>query len=316
MTWLAGARVMVTGGAGFLGTRVCARLRDRGVTDLAVPRRVSHDLTRQDVAETYVAHVRPDVIVHLAAEVGGIGANQANPGRYFYANMVMGINLIEAARQCDVRRFVQVGTVCAYPKHTPVPFSEASLWDGYPEETNAPYGVAKRALAIMLDGYRRQYGSEGIYLIPVNLYGPGDNFDPATSHVIPALIRKLVTAVEEGRDRVEVWGTGAASREFLHVDDAATGIVLATERYSDPMPVNLGSGHEITVRQLVHLISDIVGFTGQIQWDATKPDGQPRRGLDISAARERFDFTASVDLTKGVQETVDWWRQHRSKSVR
>jgi len=306
---------MVTGGAGFLGRRVCAALKERGVVDVVAPRRVEHDLTRQQAVDACVAGIKPDVIIHLAAEVGGIGANQANPGRYFYANMAMGLNLIEAARRHGVDKFVQIGTVCAYPKHTSVPFRETSLWDGYPEETNAPYGVAKRALAVMLDGYRRQYGLCGIYLIPVNLYGPGDNFDPETSHVIPALIRKLVAAVERGDDAVEVWGTGAASREFLHVDDAAAAIVAATEQHDDPAPVNLGSGQEITIRALVDLVAVIVGFTGEVRWDATRPDGQPRRALAVSRAREQFNFEASVVLADGLRETVEWWRQHRATAV-
>jgi GDP-L-fucose synthase len=248
------------------------------------------------------------VIVHLAAEVGGIGANRANPGRYFYANMAMGLHLIEAARRHGVAKFVQVGTVCAYPKHTPVPFREVSLWDGYPEETNAPYGVAKKALSVMLDGYRAQYGLHGIFVIPVNLYGPGDNFDLETSHVIPALIRKFVTATDRGDDVVEVWGTGAASREFLYVDDAAAGIVAAAERYDDPDPVNIGAGHEIVIRDLVELIAKLVGFGGHIRWDTSKPDGQPRRMLDVTRARERFGFSAQVDLEDGLRRTIGWWR--------
>jgi GDP-L-fucose synthase len=221
----------------------------------------------------------------------------------------MGLHLIEAARQHGVAKFVQVGTVCAYPKHTPVPFREEALWDGYPEETNAPYGVAKKALSVMLDGYRAQYGMHGIFVIPVNLYGPGDNFDLETSHVIPALIRKFVTATDRGDDTVEVWGTGAASREFLYVDDAAAGIVAATERYEDPDPVNLGAGHEIVIRDLVELIAKLVGFDGHIRWDTTKPDGQPRRMLDVSRARERFGFGAQVGLEEGLRRTIEWWRR-------
>lgn len=307
---LDGKTVMVTGGAGFLGRRVCDLLTKRGVTRLDIPRRADHDLTRQDVAERYVIESNPDVIIHLAAEVGGIGANRANPGRYFYANMAMGLHLTEAARRVGVRKFVQVGTVCAYPKHTPVPFREDALWDGYPEETNAPYGIAKKALSVMLDGYRQQYGMHGIYLIPVNLYGPGDNFDLETSHVIPALIRKFQAAVDAGRGVVEVWGTGSASREFLYVDDAAGGIVQATERYDDVDPVNLGAGHEVTIRDLAALIAELVGYEGAIHWDASKPDGQPRRMLDVSRARERFGFEARVSLVDGLRRTVEWWREH------
>lgn len=307
MTDLAGTRVLVTGGAGFLGRRLCAMLTERGVAELVVPRRAEHDLTRQDVAESLLADARPDVVIHLAAEVGGIGANRANPGRYFYANMAMGVHLIEAARAHGVGKFVQVGTVCAYPKHTPVPFSEDALWDGYPEETNAPYGIAKKALLVMLQSYREQYGLNGIYLLPVNLFGPGDNFDLETSHVVPALIRKFVTAREDGSSEVEVWGTGAASREFLYVDDAARAIVAATERYEGPEPVNVGAGREITIRALVETIADLTGFKGSIRWDASKPDGQPRRMLDTARAKARFGFVAQVGLEEGLRRTIEWW---------
>jgi GDP-L-fucose synthase len=309
MTDLRGATVMVTGGAGFLGRRVCSMLEERGVGRLVVPRRAEHDLTRQDVAERLVADTRPDVVIHLAAEVGGIGANQANPGRYFYANMAMGLHLVEAARAQGVAKFVQVGTVCAYPKHTPVPFHEDALWDGYPEETNAPYGVAKKALLVMLQAYRAQYGLDGVYVLPVNLYGPGDNFDLESSHVIPALIRKFVTARDTGASEVEVWGTGSASREFLYVDDAARGIVLATERYDDPDPVNIGAGREVTIRDLVGLIADLTGYKGDIRWDTSRPDGQPRRMLDTTRARERLGFEAEVDLEEGLRRTIAWWQE-------
>lgn len=309
MTDLDGRRILVTGGAGFLGRRVCSMLQDRGA-QLEVPRSADHDLTRQEVVEAYVTDTDPDIIVHLAAEVGGIGANRANPGRYFYANMAMGMHLIEAARQQGVAKFVQVGTVCAYPKHTPVPFREDALWDGFPEETNAPYGVAKKALSVMLDGYRAQYGMHGVFVIPVNLYGPGDNFDLETSHVIPALIRKFATAVDRGDGVVDVWGSGSASREFLYVDDAAAGIVLTTERYDDPDPVNLGAGHEVRIRDLIGLIARLVGYDGQITWDTSKPDGQPRRMLDVSRARERFGFVADTGLEEGLQRTIAWWREY------
>lgn len=307
---LAGKRVLVTGGAGFLGQRVQHELRERGVDDIVVPRSSEYDLTEQAAARAVMADHRPDVVVHLAAEVGGIGANQANPGRYFYANMAMGLHLIEAARAHGVHKFVQTGTVCAYPKHAPVPFHEDTLWDGYPEETNAPYGIAKKALLVMLQGYREQYGFEGIYLLPVNLYGPGDNFDLETSHVIPALIRKFVAARDDGAPSVEVWGTGAASREFLYVDDAARGIVDATERYDGAEPVNIGAGEEITIRHLVELIGKLTGYTGSIRWDTSRPDGQPRRMLDTTRARERFGFTAQVGLEEGLRRTIDWWVRH------
>jgi GDP-L-fucose synthase len=309
MTRLAGARVLVTGGAGFLGRRVRTLVENAGAADVIVPRSAEYDLTRQDHAEQLVRDCTPDIVIHLAAEVGGIGANQANPGRYFYANMAMGLHLIEAARVNKVGKFVQVGTVCAYPRLAPVPFVEDDLWEGYPEETNAPYGIAKKALLVMLQAYRAQYGLNGIYLLPVNLYGPEDNFDPATSHVIPALIRKFVTACEEGLDEVEVWGTGAASREFLYVDDAARAIVAATQHYDGADPVNIGAGEEVQIKELVELIATETGFGGAIRWDPSRPDGQPRRMLDTSRAKERFGFTAEVRLHEGLRRTIAWWRQ-------
>jgi len=309
---LVGARVVVTGGAGFLGRAVVERLRARGVADVIVPRRRDYDLTHEaDAARLYHA-TRPDVVLHLAAEVGGIGANQANPGRYFYANMAMALHLIEEARRVGLRKFVQVGTICAYPKHTPVPFREDDLWIGYPEETNAPYGIAKKAAMVMLDGYRRQYGLASSYLLPVNLFGPWDNFDPSTSHVIPALIRKCLEASERGDAAIECWGTGAASREFLFVDDAAEGIVRAAERLDDPVPVNLGTGREITIRELVHLVARTCGFGGEIRWDASKPDGQPRRCVDATRARELLGWRAETELADGLRRTVAWYRDHRA----
>jgi GDP-L-fucose synthase len=312
VTDVRGRVVLVTGGAGFLGRRVCALLAEHGAGDIVVPRRADVDLTDQQSTHDLVQRVAPHVIVHLAAEVGGIGANRANPGRYFYANMAMGMHLVEAARIAGVDKFVQTGTVCAYPKHTPVPFREDDLWNGYPEETNAPYGVAKKALLVMLQAYREQYGLNGIYVLPVNLYGPGDNFDLETSHVIPALIRKFVSARDEGRPTVEVWGTGSASREFLHVDDAARGIVDATVGYDDPDPVNLGAGREVVIRDLVEMIGRLTGFTGEIVWDTSRPDGQPRRMLDTTRARERFGFTAQIPLEEGLAETIAWWEANRA----
>ena len=282
------------------------------MADPIVPRRRDYDLTREaDVARLY-RDARPDIVLHLAAEVGGIGANQANPGRYFYANMAMALHLIEEARRVGLRKFVQVGTICAYPKHTPVPFREADLWNGYPEETNAPYGVAKKAALVMLDGYRRQYGLASSYLLPVNLYGPWDNFDPATSHVIPALIRKCLEAAESGRAWIDCWGTGSASREFLFVDDAAEGVVRAAERLDDPVPVNLGTGSEITVRALVELVAETCGFTGEIRWDPSRPDGQPRRCVDASRASELLGWCAETRLADGLRATVDWYRANRT----
>jgi GDP-L-fucose synthase len=308
-----GKRILVTGGAGFLGTRVVERLRSGGAGEIVVPRRRDVDLTMQPQVDGLIEEVRPDIVVHLAAEVGGIGANRANPGRFFYANMAMGVHLVEASRRVGVEKFVQTGTVCAYPKYTPVPFSEDELWNGYPEETNAPYGVAKKALLVMLQGYRQQYGFNGIYLLPVNLYGPRDNFDLETSHVIPALIRKFVDAVERDDPVVDVWGTGAASREFLHVDDAARAIVLATERYDGAEPVNVGAGSEITIRDLVALISELTGFRGDIRWDSTKPDGQPRRKLDTSRAVEAFGFSSQIGFREGLRETIGWWVAARER---
>lgn len=310
MTDLAGKKVLVTGGAGFLGSYVCGLLRARSA-ELIIPRRSDVDLTEQSAVRALMRDTNPEIVVHLAAEVGGIGANRANPGRYFYANAAMGINVIEESRHAGVDKLVQVGTVCAYPKYTPVPFKEEHLWDGYPEETNAPYGIAKKALLVMLQAYREQYGFDGIYLLPVNLYGPGDNFDLETSHVIPALIRKFVAATETSAPTVEVWGTGSASREFLYVGDAARAIVLATERFDGAEPVNVGAGKEVSIRELVETISRITGYQGSIRWDTTKPDGQPRRMLDTTRAKALFGFEAKMRLEDGLRETVKWWREHR-----
>jgi GDP-L-fucose synthase len=285
-------------------------LRERGASEVFVPRRAEYDLADVSMVARLFADTRPDVVLHLAAEVGGIGANRDNPGRFFYANMGMGLHVIEQARLSGVQKFVQVGTVCSYPKFTPVPFSEESLWDGYPEETNAPYGIAKKALLVMLNAYREQYGFPGIFLMPTNLYGPGDNFDPRSSHVIPALIRKCEEARLAGEPNITCWGTGSASREFLYVEDCAQAIVAATERYDKPEPVNIGVGKEITIRELVHLIASATDFTGGILWDATKPDGQPRRVLDTTRASREFGFEASTSFEDGLQATVDWFRKH------
>ena len=312
MSVVSGAKVLVTGGAGFLGREVCAQLTAAGASELIVPRRAEHDLTEQAVVRGLLDATRPDVVVHLAAEVGGIGANMANPGRYFYANAAMGINLIEESRRVGVAKFVQVGTVCAYPKFTPVPFNEADLWSGYPEETNAPYGVAKKGLLVMLQAYREQYGLNGIYLLPVNLYGPHDNFDLETSHVIPALIRKFITARDEANPTVTLWGTGSPSREFLYVSDAASGIVTATERYDGPEPVNLGNGREVPIKTLAETISNLVGFEGGIVWDSSKPDGQPRRALDVTRAKEYFGWEARVPFEEGLKQTIEWWEAQQS----
>jgi GDP-L-fucose synthase len=308
---LAGRRVTVTGGAGFLGQAVVARLRASGVEDIFVPRSRDYDLRDRTDVERVIADGRPDVVIHLAAVVGGIGANRENPGRFFYENAIMGIQLIEVARLARVSKFVTIGTVCAYPKFTPVPFVEDALWDGYPEETNAPYGLAKKMLLVQGQAYRQQYGFNAIYVLPVNLYGPGDNFNEASSHVIPALIKKCVDARERGDASIDVWGTGSASREFLYVDDAADGIVLAAERYDDPEPVNLGVGAEITIRDLVALIVRLTGFRGDVHWDTSKPDGQPRRALDTRRARERFGFVARTSFEDGLRATIAWYEANR-----
>ncbi len=307
----AGRRVMVTGGAGFLGKAVVRRLAEAGATDVFVPRSRDYDLRVQADIDRALADGRPDLVIHLAAVVGGIGANRENAGRFFHDNSVMGVQLMEAARLGGVTKFVQIGTVCSYPKFTPVPFREDDLWNGYPEETNAPYGLAKKMLLVQGQAYRQQYGFDVIHLIPVNLYGPGDNFDAASSHVIPALIKKCVDARKASAPSVEVWGSGSASREFLYVDDAAEGIVLATERYDGADPVNLGTGREIAIRDLVGLIVDLTGFTGQVRWDPSKPDGQPRRALDTSRARDRFGFVAQVPFETGLRETIDWYETLR-----
>ena len=308
-------RIAITGGAGFLGRQLHAELlaRDVPADNIMVPRIEEFDLTREDDVIRMYRQMRPTVVIHLAAVVGGIGANRENPGLFFYANMAMGLHLIEQARRHGLQKFVQVGTVCAYPKFTEVPFREDNLWNGYPEETNAPYGIAKKALLVMLQAYRQQYGLNGIYLLPVNLYGPGDNFDPQSSHVIPALIRKFVEAQERKDDAVVVWGTGKASREFLYVKDAARGLALATERYEEGEPVNLGAGTEITIRDLVEKIRKLVGFEGRVVWDSSKPDGQPRRCLDTARARQ-FGFQATTEFDEGLRHTIDWWRQHETKS--
>jgi GDP-L-fucose synthase len=315
---LANEHVVITGGAGFLGQYVQSELRRAGVRpeNLLIPLHRDFDLTRSsDVARLY-AELRPSTVIHLAAEVGGIGANRENPGRFFYANMAMGLHLIEHARRAGLKKFVQIGTVCSYPKCTPVPFSEDDLWNGYPEETNAPYGIAKKSLLVMLQAYREQYGLNGIYLIPVNLYGPGDDFDPATSHVIPALIRKFVEARQRGDTRVAVWGTGSASREFLSVEDCARAIALAAQNYDGPEPVNIGAGREITIQELALKIQRLVGFEGEVVWDTSKPDGQPRRCLNTARAVELFGFRAEVDLDDGLRRTIEWYINETSGRAR
>jgi GDP-L-fucose synthase len=300
-------RVMVTGGAGFLGSAVVRELRDAGAGEVFAPRFRDFDLRKLVDIEQALAQGRPDLIIHLAAVVGGIGANRDNPGRFFYDNAIMGIQLMEQARLAGVAKFVTIGTVCEYPKFTPVPFREDSLWAGYPEETNAPYGLAKKMLLVQGQAYRDQYGFNATHILPVNIYGPGDNFDPASSHVIPALIKKCVDARDRGDAFIDAWGTGSASREFLYVDDAARGIVLAAERYDGRDPVNLGVGSEITIRDLTELIARLTGFGGEIRWDSSKPDGQPRRALDTSRAREAFGFVAGTSFEVGLGRTIQWY---------
>jgi GDP-L-fucose synthase len=311
MTFWDEKQILITGGAGFLGSHIVEQLQERGVRkeQLYVPRSKDLDLRRW---ENCVAAVKDkDIVIHLAAKVGGIGFNQKYPGELFYDNAIMGIQLIEAARQEGVEKCVVLGTVCAYPKFTPVPFREEDLWNGYPEETNAPYGIAKKALLVQVQAYRQQYGFNAIYLLPVNLYGPRDNFNPESSHVIPALIKKFVDAVRENKPFVDVWGTGAASREFLYVEDAARAIILATERYNKPDPVNLGAGKEISIRDLVTIIKKQTGFTGKIHWDTTKPDGQPRRCLVTSRAEKEFGFVAKVPFDEGLKRTITWYTNQK-----
>jgi GDP-L-fucose synthase len=306
-------RVLVTGGAGFLGQRVAAALRDRGCSEIVIPRSAEHDLRQPGVAAGLLAESRPDMVIHLAARVGGIGANRAHPAEFFYENLMMGVQLVHEAWRAGVKKFVALGTVCAYPKDTPVPFREEDLWAGYPEETNAPYGLAKKMLLVQCQSYREQYGFNGIFLLPVNLYGPGDNFDPESSHVIPALIKKFVEAKQSGASQVVAWGDGSATREFLYVDDAAEGIVLAAERYDGSEPVNIGASFEISIRELTELIASLTGFQGEVVWDTTKPNGQPRRKLDTSRATREFGFTAKTNFREGLQRTIDWYLASEAK---
>jgi len=312
LTFWAKQTVLVTGGAGFLGSHVVALLEKSRCRNISVPRSQTADLRIASVINDLLRKTRPTMIIHLAAVCGGIGANQAEPGRFFYDNAIMGIQLMEYARQCGVQKFVQVGTVCAYPKFTPVPFKETNLWNGFPEETNAPYGLAKKMLLVQAQAYREQYGFNAIYLLPANLYGPRDNFDLQTSHVIPALIRKVLEAKERGSDHIDVWGTGTPTREFLYVADAADGIVSAAERYNDAEPVNMGTGRAVSIRALVKLICKIAGYQGRIRWQAHKPDGQPSRRLDVSRAQKAFGFRAHTKLEEGLRLTLDWYQNRRA----
>jgi GDP-L-fucose synthase len=310
MSFWASQRVVVTGGAGFLGQHLVQRLRDRDCGEIIVPRRQEYDLCQQEAIVALLSDAKPDMIIHLAAVVGGIGVNRQKPGQFFYDNAVMGLQLIEQARRFGVRKFVCTGTVCSYPKFTPVPFQEESFWDGYPEETNAPYGLAKKMLLVQLQAYRQEYGYNGIYVVPVNLYGPRDHFDLETSHVIPALIRKYVEAKERGEAAITAWGSGTATREFLYVEDAAEGILLAAEHYDGAEPINLGAGEEISIRDLTGLIQHLTGFDGQVIWDTTRPDGQPRRCLNTDKAWNAFGFRASTPLQEGLQKTIEWYLAH------
>lgn len=307
-------RVVVTGGKGFLGSYVVEKLQSRGAKNIFLPDREEYDLRQMDAIRRMYRDSRPDVVIHLAAVVGGIGANRERPGEFFYDNLMMGTQLMEVGREDKVEKFVSIGTVCAYPKFAPIPFREDDLWTGYPEETNAPYGLAKKMLLVQGQAYRQQYGFRSIYLLPVNLYGPRDNFDPAASHVIPALIKKCIDARESGAPEIVVWGDGSATREFLYVEDAADGIVLATERYDGPEPVNLGSAFEISIRELVNLIATFTRFRGRITWDTTQPNGQPRRKLDTTRAEREFGFRARVDFREGLNRTIEWYERQRAEA--
>ena len=305
MSFWAGKKVVVTGGAGFLGSHIVSKLKAHGATDIAVPRSADYDLRTQGACAEVVKGA--DIVIHLAANVGGIGYNRDYPGTLFYDNLLMGVHMIEESRKAEVKKFVGIGTICAYPKYAPVPFKEDDLWNGYPEETNAPYGLAKKMMLVQSTAYRQQYGFNSIFLLPVNLYGPGDNFDDGSSHVIPALIKKFVVAKKQNLPSVTVWGTGSATREFCYVEDAAEGIVLASEKYDKSDPVNIGAGFEISIKDLVEKIRSIVGYTGNIIWDTTKPDGQPRRMLDTTRAEKEFGFKATTQFYQGLNETINWY---------
>jgi GDP-L-fucose synthase len=307
MSFWENKRFLVSGGAGFLGSRFVEKFRERGCKDIFVPRSQEHNLVEMEAVRRLYQDAKPDVVIHLAARVGGIGANRSNPGKFFYDNLMMGVQMMEVGRQVGIEKFVAIGTICAYPKFTPVPFKEKDLWNGYPEETNAPYGLAKKMLLVQAQAYRQQYGFNAIYLLPVNLYGPGDNFDPETSHVIPALVRKCIEAKERGDDHIVAWGDGSPTREFLYVEDAAEGILLATERYDKSDPVNLGSAFEISIKELTETIVRLTGFRGNIVWDRTKPNGQPRRKLDVSLAEKEFGFRAQTNFEEGLRKTIEWY---------
>jgi len=309
MVNLKNKRITITGGAGFLGNHLVAKLKERGCKDIFIPLIEDYDLVNMDAVKKLYSDAKPDIVIHLAAKVGGIGANCDNPGKFFYDNLMMGVQMMEIGRQVGIEKFVTIGTICAYPKFTPVPFKEEDLWNGYPEETNAPYGLAKKMLLVQSQSYRKQYNFNSIFLLPVNLYGPGDNFDLKTSHVIPAVIKKCVDAVREGKDEIVVWGTGRVTREFLYVEDAAKAILLATEKYNESNPVNIGTNFEISIKELVILISKFTGFKGRIVWDSSKPDGQPRRRLDTTKAYKEFGFKAEVSFEEGLRRTIKWYKE-------
>lgn len=313
MVALDSKRILVTGGTGFLGSKVVERLKNEGCKQVLVFRSSEYDLSKPSETGALFRHTQPQIVIHLAAAVGGIGANQDNPGRFFYENLMMGVEVLEQARLHNIEKVVAIGTVCAYPKFTPVPFREEDLWNGYPEETNAPYGIAKKMLLVQAQAYRQQYGLNSIYLVPVNLYGPGDSFEYEKSHVIAALIRKCFDAIHSKVDHIEVWGSGLATREFLYVEDCARAIVLATKHYDGADPVNVGAGHEITIRQLAGLIAELSEFRGEIRWDTSKPDGQPRRCLDVSRAEREFGFCAETHFRDGLQQTINWYRDRYAR---
>lgn len=314
MSWLAKKRIVATGGAGFLGRYVVGKLKGRGCQNIFVPPSRDYNLVDSQAVKRLYRDAKPEVVIHLAAAVGGIGANRQNPGRFFYENLIMGVQMMEYGRLAGIEKFVAIGTVCSYPKFTPVPFKEADLWNGYPEETNAPYGLAKKMLLVQSQAYRQQYGFNSIFLLPVNLYGPGDNFDPESSHVIPALIKKVLDAREKGDNQIVVWGTGRVTREFLYVEDAAEGIVLATEKYNKSEPVNLGAGFEITINELAAIITKLAGYQCKFVWDTSQPDGQPRRMLDTQRALKEFGFKAKTSLEEGLKRTIEWYQDNRLRN--
>src|SRR3990167_5490517 len=309
MSFWSNKRIVVTGGFGFLGSFVVEKLKERGCRDIFVPRSKDYDLVENEACKRLYKDAKPDIVIHLAAKVGGIGANRSNPGKFFYDNLMMGVQMMEMGRQMGIEKFVAIGTICAYPKFTPIPFKEEDLWNGYPEETNAPYGLAKKMMLVQSQGYREEYGFNSIFLLPVNQYGPGDNFDPESSHVIPALIRKCIEAVDSGADSIEVWGDGSPTREFLYVKDTVEAIVLAAEKYNKSDPVNLGSAFEISIKDLVELVAKETGFKGKVRWDKTKPNGQPRRKLDTSRAKKEFGFESKTTFEDGLAETIKWYKQ-------